>query len=66
MVFQPTCPGPRTARVKIVMNKRGSFRKVYGETHGIQWFVKSMVFQRDAVATYGRDIEITYENARVR
>ena len=66
MVFQPTGPGPRTARVKIVMNKRGNFRWVYGETHGLQWFGKSIDAQRDAVATYGRDIEITDEKGKVR
>ena len=32
MVFQPTGPGPRTARVKIVQNKRGKFRWEFGET----------------------------------
>ena len=69
MVFQPTGPGPRTARVKIVRNKRGNhqFRWVYGETHGLKWFGKSGIdAQRDAVSTYGRDIEITDENGGVR
>ena len=65
MVFQPTGPGPRTARVKIVMNKRGKFRWEFGETHGLKWFRESIDAQRDAVSTYGRDIEITDEKGRV-
>ena len=67
MVFQPTCPGPRTARVKIVMNKRRKFRwETYGGTHALTWFGKSIDAQRDAVSTYGRDIEITDEKGGVR
>ena len=67
MVFQPTGPGPRTARVKIVQSKQG--RLPLGDaqrgwsTHGLKWFglIKSIDAQRDAVSTYGRDIEITDE-----
>ena len=66
MVFQPTGPGPRTARVKIVQNKRGKFRWEFGETRGLKWHGKSIDAQRDAVSTYGRDIEITDEKGRVR
>ena len=67
MVFQPTGPGPRTARVKIVRkSKRGDFRWEFGETHGLKWFGKSIDAQRDAVSTYGRDIEITDEKGKVR
>ena len=66
MVFQPPGPGPRTARVKIVQNMRGKFRWVSGETYALKWFGKSIDAQRDAVSTYGRDIEITDEKGRVR
>ena len=66
MVFQPTGPGPRTARVKIVQNKRGKFRWELGSTHGLKWHGKSIDAQRDAVSTYGRDIEITDEKGGVR
>ena len=66
MVFQPTGPGPRTARVKIVMNKRRKFRWISGENYALKWFGKSIDAQRDAVSTYGRDIEITDENGGVR
>ena len=66
MVFQPTGPGPRTARVQIVQNARGRFRWEFGETHGLRWHGQSIDAQRDAVSTYGRDIEITDENDEVR
>ena len=66
MAFQPTGPGPRTARVKIVMNKRRRFRWDSGTIHGLVWFDASIDAQRDAVSTYGRDIEITDENGGVR
>ena len=66
MVFQPTGPGPRTARVKIVQNKQGDFRWELGSTHGLRWHRLSIDAQRDAVSTYGRDIEITDENGKVR
>ena len=66
MVFQPTGPGPRTARVKIVMNKRCKFRWISGENYALTWFDASIDAQRDAVSTYGRDIEITDEKGGVR
>ena len=66
MAFQPTGPGPRTARVKIVQDKRGAFRWEFGDTHGLVWHHLSIDAQRDAVSTYGRDIEITDEKGRVR
>ena len=66
MVFQPTGPGPRSARVKIVQSKQGDFRWELGSTHGLKWFGLSIDAQRDAVSTYGRDIEITDEKGRVR
>ena len=66
MVFQPTGPGPRTARVKIIMNKRRRFCWISGLTMARKWFGKSIDAQRDAVSTYGRDIEITDENGKVR
>ena len=66
MAFQPIGPGPRTARVKIVQSKQGDFRWELGSTHGLKWFVESIDAQRDAVSTYGRDIEITDEKGRVR
>ena len=55
-------PRPRTARVKIVMNKRRKFRWDSGTIHALVWFDASIDAQRDAVSTYGRDIEITDEN----
>ena len=66
MVFQPTGPGPRTARVKIDKSTRGKFRWEIGLTHGLKWFDTSIDAQRDAVSTYGRDIEITDEKGGVR
>ena len=68
MVSLPTGPGPRTARVKIVQNRRGQFRWEIGTgaTHGLKWLKKSIDAQRDAVSTYGRDIEITDEDGKVR
>ena len=67
MVFQPTGPGPRTARVKIVQNKRGKFRWEFGRRRTASvWHGKSIDAQRDAVSTYGRDIEITDEKGKVR
>ena len=66
--FQPTGPGPRTARVKIVMNKRRKFRwETVAVPTASVWFDRlSIDAQRDAVSTYGRDIEITDENGGVR
>ena len=66
MVFRPTGPGLRTARVKIVQNKRGKFSWEMGGGHALLWFGTSIDAQRDAVSTYGRDIEITDEKGRVR
>ena len=66
MAFQPAAPGPRTAHVKIVMNKRRKFRWELGSTHGLRWHRLSIDAQRDAVSTYGRDIEITDEKGGVR
>ena len=68
MVFQPAGPGPgpRTAYVKIVQNKRGKFCWESGTIQGLKWFGQSIDAQRDAVATYGRDIEITDEKGKVR
>ena len=66
MVFLPTGPGPRTARVKIVQKGRGNFRWEIGETHGLMWHHQSIDAQRDAVSTYGRDIEITDEKGNTR
>ena len=67
MAFQPTGPGLRTVRVKIVQDKRGAFRWEIGERiHGLQWHRHSIDAQRDAVSTYGRDIEITDEKGKVR
>ena len=67
MIFGPVGPGPRTVRVKIVKNKQGKFRwDTGGATHGLKWFKTSLDAQRDAVSTYGRDIEVTDENGKVR
>ena len=67
MVFQPTGPGPRTARVKIGHDASAvTFRWEFGKTHGLVWHHLSIDAQRDAVSTYGRDIEITDEKGRVR
>ena len=66
MVFRPTGPGPRTVYVKIIQNKRGKFRWRAGETNGLKWFAKSLDAQRDAVSTYGRDIELTDEKGNKR
>ena len=66
MVFLPTGPGPRTVHVKIVKNGRGEFRWEAGSTHGLKWFESSIGAQRDAVSTYGKDIEITDENGKTR
>ena len=49
MVFLPTGPGPRTARVQIVQNGRGRFRWEFGETHGLRWHGQSIDAQRDGV-----------------
>ena len=48
------------------MNKRGDFRWEFGSTHGHKWYTQSIDAQRDAVSTYGRDIEITDEKGGVR
>ena len=66
MVYQQTGPGPRTARVKIVKNARGKYRWDSWKIHGLKWFAQSIDAQRDAVSTYGRDIEITDENGKRR
>ena len=66
MAFFPTGQSSRTARVKIVMNKRRRFRWELGSTHGLRWHRLSIDAQRDAVSTYGRDIEITDETGGVR
>ena len=66
MVFQPTGPGPRTVYVKIVKNARGKFKWRAGETNGLKWFGTSIDAQRDAVSTYGRDIELTDEKGNQR
>ena len=67
MVFLPTGPGPRTVYAKIVKNGRGKFRwETDGSTHGLKWFDTSIAAQRDAVSTYGKDIEITDENGKTR
>ena len=66
MVFQATVPGPRTVHVTIVENRSGNFRWDTGKTHALKWFKESIDAQRDAVSTYGRDIQITDENGGVR
>ena len=67
MVFQPIGPGPRTVYVKIVQNaSMASFKWRAGETNGLKWFGKSLDAQRDAVSTYGRDIELTDEKGNQR
>ena len=67
MVFQQTGPGPRTVRVRIVQNRRGKYQwKTEKGTDSLRWYSESIDAQRDAVSTYGRDIEITDEKGRVR
>ena len=61
-------PGPaRTVRVRIVRNRRGKYQwKTEKGTDSLRWYSESIDAQRDAVSTYGRDIEITDEKGRVR
>ena len=48
------------------MSKRGKFCWESGTIQGLKWFGQSIDAQRDAVSTYGRDIEITDEKGKVR
>ena len=66
MVYGSAGPGPRTAHVTIVRNARGKYRWETATIHGLKWHTQSIDAQRDAVSTYGRDIEVTDENGKAR